>query len=187
MNKPNGYDAVQPISYSRNYPIPGPYVLGIYGVDLRLSSNNNEMLVLTLDIIEGEYAHFYRELGRELGKDCLLKHYRLTNSDAAVPYLKGDIQAIEKSNPGYSWMFDEKTLRGKKVGGMLQEEEYFRNDGNIGTILKIMFLCSIETVKSGKLKIPEKKCIDRMYAQPSQSNANNQQNIQIPYNNDLPF
>lgn len=159
MQKPNAYDSVsaKQFSGSPNPVAPGAYVLGIVKAEITTSSNKNEMLVLSLDIAKGEYHGRFRELSDNVQKDCLLKHYRLTDSETSLPYFKGDIKAIEESNQGFVFNFDEKTLRGKLVGGMLAEEEYEKKDGTIGTSLKVAFLCSVATAESGKLQIPKKK------------------------------
>lgn len=161
MNKPNGYDAAQATTFEGGgMPLPGAYVLGIISAECKESRSGNEMLVLSLDIVEGQYKNNYRNLGERLKKDCLLKHYRVTDTEQSLPYFKGDIKAIEESNPGFKFNFDEKTLRGKYVGGMLREEEYEKSDGTIATVLKIAFLCSVEKVKSGTLVTPKKKEFD---------------------------
>jgi len=161
MNKPTGWDSAPAKNGGgRDYPPPGAYVFGIIKGESVLSRNNNEMIVLSLDIAEGEFKGFYRQFSDDVEKDKLLKHRRVTNTEGSLPYFKGDIKAIEESNPGYKFNFDEKTLRGKVVGGMLREEEYEKQGGEIGNTTKIAFLCSVEKARSGTLKVPEKKCID---------------------------
>lgn len=159
MQKPNSYDSAKAKQFSGSpYPVePGAYVFGIVKSEVTKSSNDNEMLVLYLDIAKGEYQGKFREMSDNVQRDCLLKHYRVTDTEGSLPYFKGDIKSIEESNQGFVFNFDEKTLRGKLVGGMLSEEEYEKKDGTIGTSLKIAFLCSVATAESGKLKIPKKK------------------------------
>jgi hypothetical protein len=160
MKKPNGYDQVQAKTISGfSNPTAGTYVLGIIKANIEMSKKGNEMLVLELDIIEGEFQKHYRNVSERLGKNCLLKHYRVTDSEKSMPYFKGDIKAIEESNPGFKFDFDESKLRGKKVGGMLAEEEYETMQGEVKTALKLAFLCSVDTAKSGKLKPPTPKKI----------------------------
>lgn len=170
MNKPNGYDSAPATTFEGGgMPLPGAYVLGIIGAECKQSNNGNEMLVLSLDIVEGQYKNNYRNLGERLKKDCLLRHYRVTDSEKSLPYFKGDIKAIEDSNQGFKFNFDEKTLRGKYVGGMLREEEYEKSSGEIATVLKIAFLCSVERVRSGALVVPKKKEFDGYTAPQTQS------------------
>lgn len=161
MHKPSSYDSAQPKTGTFQKVEAGPYILGICKAVETQSRAGDPMLVLSIDIADGPNKGNYRELSKRLNKDCLLKHYRLL-TDSAADYLKGDIQAIEKSNPGYSFMFDENTLTGKLVGGMLAEEEYY-SDGDIKTILKIRYLCPVENVNSGKLQTPPLKKLDTSF------------------------
>lgn len=174
MHKPSNYDSVKAKTGTFQRVEAGPYILGICKAIETTSRANDPMLVLSIDIADGPNKGNYRKLSERLNKDCLLKHYRLL-TDNASDYLKGDIQAIEKSNSGFSFMFNENTLVGKFVGGMLAEEEYYSN-GDIKTILKIKYLCSVEDVNSGKLITPPLKKLDTSF--PPEDNYNE---------DDLPF
>ena len=46
-----------------------------------------------------------------------------------MAYFKGFIKTIENSNVGYTWDWDETKLKGKKVCGVFQYEEYKKQDG----------------------------------------------------------
>ena len=70
--------------------------------------------------------------------------------------------AVSKSNNGYvfdcgSANSDEKTLVGKRIGLLFQEEEYYGNDGNLKTRLIIRSEFPID--KIGEQKIPNIKKI----------------------------
>jgi hypothetical protein len=165
MNKPSGWDEAPAKSFSGNRPPAGAYVFGILKAQVLMSTHNEEMMVLSLDIVEGDFKGYYREQTERFSKDRLLKHYRLTESEKSIPYFKGDIKTIEESNPGFVFDFDETSLRGKYVGGMLSEEEYEDKDGNIRIKLRVAFLCSVKKATSGTLKIPELK---QLNGQPKQ-------------------
>jgi hypothetical protein len=183
VNKPTGYDQAEAKSFSGGKPVPpGAYVLEILKAESKKATTGNDMLVLTLDIAKGEYARKFTEISDDRKHDCYLKHRRVTNTEGSLPYFKGDIKAIEESNPGYKFDFDESTLRGNFVGAMLAEEEYEKKDGTIGTSLKIAFLCSVATAESGKLQVPKKKEID------FSSNRKLQTDVPPPIDDsDLPF
>lgn len=171
MYKPNGYDSVEAKEFTGfNSPSAGAYVFGICDAEERTSKNGNPMLVLHLDIAEGEFKGNYSELSKRFSKDRLLKHYRVL-SDENSGYVKGDVKAIEESNRGFKFNFDEKTLRGKLVGGMLQEEEYLANDGTVKTSLKVAYLCSVEKARSGSLKPMQPKKLDTSFSTPVSSNS----------------
>lgn len=161
MIKPRGYDQAPVKMVAGGSPVvPGAYILGIIRAECKQSREGNEMLELSLDIASGDCKGHYRQLSETLNRDCLLKHRRVTSIERALPYFKGDLKAIEESNNGYKFNFDERTLRGKFVGAMLSEEEYENRSGEIKTKLSIAFLCSIQRVQSGTLRIPRKKEIN---------------------------
>lgn len=187
MNKPTGYDQAETKSFSGGKTVPpGAYVLEILKAESAVSKSGNDMLVLALDIAKGEYARKFTEISDNRQHDCYLKHRRITNTEISLSYFKGDIKAIEESNPGYKFDFDERTLRGKLVGAMLSEEEYEKRDGTIGTSLKIAFLCSIATAESGKLQTPKKKEIDFSSGKIKQNN-HVVDNVTPDSDDDLPF
>ena len=62
-----------------------------------------------------------------------------------------NLWAVEQSNPGYKWEWDEKKLKGKKVGINIRNRLYTYNNKN-RTTTEIGQLESIEDVKNGKCK-----------------------------------
>lgn len=158
MFKPSNYDQADAKQFAGfNSPVAGATVLGITSAQEIQSRSGSPMLVLSIDIAEGEYKRYYTKLSADLKKDCMLKHRR-TLTDDQSEYLKGDIKAIEESNKGFKFNFDERSLVNKLVGGMLREKEYLSKDGSIKTFLEIAYLCSVDKVRSGLLKpMPIKK------------------------------
>lgn len=184
MNKPNGYDTTQPAQMGEFHNVPaGPYVLGIVKAEItKTKKTGAEMMVLTLDIAKGDDKNYYRALSLKLNRDCYMKYNQLTEGEKSVPYFKGMIKAIEESNSGYVFNFDENTLKGKFVGAMLREKRYYNQAGELKSILEIGFLCSVAKAESGELKLmppiePE-----------SRPQQQEQGNIQVDPNlEDLPF
>ena len=43
-------------------------------------------------------------------------------------------EALESSNTGYHFDWDEKKFKGKLIGGLFNEREYQKNDGNVGRL-----------------------------------------------------
>jgi len=162
MQKPQDYDSAQALTAGRfDNPAAGWYVLGIVKAEEIKVKNGDRagepMLALELDIAVGPHANHYRKLSEKLGKPLYLRHNRVISQ---ANYLKGDIQAIEKSNPGFIFNFDEKTLVRKLVGAALREEEYLHaQTQEVKSNIKIAFLCSKEDIGKG-LPVPKKKVID---------------------------
>jgi hypothetical protein len=119
------------------------------------------------------------------------KYISLKEDDTCVAMFKGFITCVEKSNPGYTWNFDEKTLVGKKLCGVYGLEEYQDQDGEIRTATKLVQFRSID--KLNDVKIPKVKLIDGSYVEYEDYKKNkNKQTSSIINNNDtiensLPF
>lgn len=138
-------------------PTPGAYICGIYDVE---DFAKQEYLKVTYDIIEGEFKGYYKEL-RENNPDwtwagAYVKSYK----EKALPMFKRFCTAISRSNGNFVFdggkvNKDEKTLKGKKIGLILGEEEYEGNDGTIKKRLYVVREFSID--KIDEQKVPELK------------------------------
>ena len=112
-----------------------------------------EQLCLELDLAEdGEFKDYYqKQFDNSTKKDkkwgCI---YRQLTQESPE-YFKGMITAIENSNPGFKFNWDENQLVGKKVGGVFGLEEYQKQDGKIGTITKCVRLRSADKVKDAQI------------------------------------
>ena len=131
---------------------------GIYGVVITnvVDVPENEYLEVYCDITKGEYANYFKTLVANGLKDTSrsTRSYK-TN---ALPFFKGFITAVEKSNPNYKWNWDEKTLIGKNVIAVFGEEEYKdKNDGKIKVSTKLVEFRSLEAYQKGLIKVPELK------------------------------
>ena len=71
--------------------------------------------------------------------------------------LKGFTTAIENSNPGYTWDFNEKKLKGKVVGLVLGEEEFLNSSGKVCTRTYVAAVRSVDVIREGKFDVPELK------------------------------
>lgn len=71
------------------------------------------------------------------------------------PYFKGFITAVEESNPGYKWNWDEKTLKGKKIGIVFRMEEYSYN-GYDGEAARPFYACAYDDAPNMPIPKPKK-------------------------------
>lgn len=130
---------------------------GIYGVKITkvVDVPEKEYLEVYCDITKGAYANYFSTLVANGGKDTSRSNrsYKTT----ALSFFKGFITAIEKTNPGYRWNWDEKTLVGKNVIAVFGEEEYKDNEGNIKVGTKLVEFRSLEAYQQGKITVPELK------------------------------
>ena len=91
------------------------------------------------------------------------KYISLKEDDTCLALFKGFTTIIEKSNPGYVWNFDEKTLIGKKLCGVYGLEEYQDNEGKTKTATKLVQFRSLD--KLNEIKIPKVKLLDGTFVE----------------------
>ena len=166
---------------------------GIYGVKLTSVVNNpeKEYLEVTCDIVKGEYANYFKTLVENGLKDSS-KSFRSYKQNA-LGFFKGFITAVEKSNPGFEWDWDESKLVGKNVIAVFYDEEYIDKDGNIKVGTKLYEFRSLEAFKEGKIKVPETRKVTE--EELNQWKANNGVSTDVPgmpdestlVDDDLPF
>ena len=135
----------------------GGYVCTITNVE---DVPSKEYLYVEFDIAEGEFKNYYKKLqeAKNFWGGSFYKRYK----EKALPMLKRFCSAVTKSNSGYIFdagaqNSDEKTLKGKLIGLVLFEEEYIKNNGEIGRRLKVDYECDIEKIRKGEFKVKELK------------------------------
>ena len=78
-----------------------------------------------------------------------------------MPFFKGLMTSIERSNPGFSFPWgkegNEKTLVGKKFGAVMGREEFLTDQNEKRFATKIVQIRSIEGLKDAK--VPEDKLL----------------------------
>lgn len=118
-----------------------------------------EYLQIEYDIAEGKYKGWWANTMERAGfwGGNLFRSYK----KSAAGFFKGFTNAVEQSNKGYAWNWDEKTLEKKLVGLVLGEEEYEKNDGTIGTRIYVARNTSVDKIRSGDYKVPELKKLSR--------------------------
>lgn len=137
IKKPQGYDEAPAFTGESQQLPKGKYVCIIKQVATQVSQNGNEQLVILYDIAEGEHAGFY---------DKLFKVDKAQNPSGAkwkgvfkqnmegkgLNWFKGVITSIERSN-AFTFPWDkennEKTLVGKKFGGIFRRRQYEADNG----------------------------------------------------------
>ena len=138
----------------------GPYV----AVITEATDNENKQYVeIVYDIAEGEHKGYYSD---DWGKSHPYAHHIfMSYKDTALGMLKGRLEAIQASNPGFdafaAWDAGRlDMLRGRLVGINLQEEEYERNDGDTGVRLNVAQVVDAQRVRDGLVKTRERKTLD---------------------------
>lgn len=174
----------------------GGYVVEIKSAKVVEYTNDNgsyERFEISLDICEGEFANFYADDYRAqqsedkrwkgVIKPYLPKDDGSEKDEWTKQTLKTLITAIEDSNPGYHWDWDESKLKGKKVGCLFRNEEWEYNDKTGFTARPFRFI-AIEKIRTGKFKLPKDKLLNRGTTTSSTSSASGYKDIP---DDDLPF
>jgi len=132
----------------------GGYVCGIYAVE---DVPEKEYLKISYDIVEGEKKGFYSKLKKE--KDWELPMFIASYKESALPFFKGTITSVEKSNKGFKFDNDETKLVGKKIGLVLFEKERINNNGKKVVDMRVDKAHSIDAIKSGDFEVPERETV----------------------------
>ena len=178
MKKISGYDKIQEGGSFKKLPVGGYVVKILDATDVP----EKEYLIISFDVAEGEYKGFFAEEYKNDTRDgkkwpnagTFIRSYK----EKALPMLKGFTAAVEKSNKGYSWDFDEKTLKNKVVGLVLGEEEFVNSSGKVRTRTYVSAVRSVDTIKKGEFTVPELKKLD---ATKVSSNAAKQDDFVDPF------
>lgn len=160
MKKISGYDKIQESGSFKRLPVGG-YVVKILNVT---DVPDKEYLRLSFDVAEGPnkgfFAEEYKNDTREEKKWPNAGTFVRSYKDKALPMFKGFTTAVEKSNKGYVWNFDEATLKGKLVGLVIAEEEYPANNGKLRTRTYVSAVRSVDVIRNGEFEVPELKKLD---------------------------
>ena len=147
---------------------PGGYVCKVVNAELTASKAGNQMLVLYIDIAEGELAGYFTRSFNVVKKyNSKLKWTNLGTYRQLItvtggklsPFFKGLLTCIENSN-GCKFNtenFEATDLVGKLCGFIFGEEEYIKSDNSVGTHIAIKHQIGVDDVREGNFKIPELK------------------------------
>lgn len=172
----------------------GAYIAQILGAKVIENDYGNQNLVLRFDVVEGEYKDFFQKDYDECAYEDKKWRgiYRLpipkneSESEAWKARAFGNgIWAIEASNSGYHWDWDEKTLKGKLVGVLFRNKEWEMN-GNYGWTTECGALACAEDVRTGKCKPLKDKPLDHAPQGFTQLGSASFPNVQ-PDDDDDPF
>lgn len=189
-------DYAETKSYGDIQALPkGGYVLKIMGAEV-CSNSIGQYVKISCDIAEGEYMNFFaNEYKNQQTEDKKWRcNYLLNipNDDGTEKdgwtkrRFKTVIEALEESNSGYHFDWDEKKFKGKLIGGLFNEREYLSNDGNVKRATNLAQMCTVEKIRSGKFQLPDDKLLSSR-PQQAQSSDNGFMSIPDGVDEELPF
>ena len=143
----------------------GGYVCQILSARVE-SGEWGDTLVIAHDVCEGEYKDiFKRDYDNNPREDKKWRgtfRLRLPKDDGSEQdgwkkrSLGNFIWAVEASNPGYTWGWEEKTLKGKKIGLLYRNKEWAYNE-RTGWTTEAAGTASVDDIREGKFKMLKDK------------------------------
>ena len=168
MKKFEGYEKARVMTDRERLPIGG-YIVKILDAE-ELTYGWGRVLAISFDIEEGEHKGYYQQdYDMQQKEDKKWKGvYRLnipkddkTEMDEwTANTFKTATVAIEDSNTGYHWDWDEKKLKGKIVGALFRNKEYEFN-GNRGFFTECCAFRPADIIRSGKFRMPKDKLLKK--------------------------
>jgi len=166
IGKPQGYDDAQAFTGEFVSLPAGCYVCTIKQVSTGQSQSGRNQVAVLFDIAEGEYKEFYDKqfkAAKTQGSDAKWKGvYKQIVDGSSLPFFKGLMTSIEKSNQGFQFPWgqegNEKTLVGKKFGAIMGREEFKTEEGEKRMATKVVQVRSLDGLKDAK--VPEDKLLD---------------------------
>ena len=178
MKKFNNWENVK--AASEFVPLPaGGYIVELKNAKVKEYKNQNgdafERFEIALDIAEGEFKDYYaNDYCNQTNEDkkwkgvlrlYMPKEDGSEQDEWTKSRFKSFIEAVEDSNPGFHWDWDESKLRGKKIGCLFRLEEWEYN-GKTGKKAQPFKAVSVEKIKSGNFKIPKEKLLEKNASAP---------------------
>lgn len=165
IRKFGDYDKTQ--AYGDYQPLPkGGYVVKIMGAQV-CENSHGQYIKIGCDIAEGEYKGFYANEYKSQQSEDKKWHcnylLNVPNDDGSEKdgwtkrRFKTFTEALEESNPGYHFDWDEQKFKGKIVGGLFNQREYQKNNGGTAWATNLAQICTVEKIRSGKFTLPEDK------------------------------
>ncbi len=152
ISKPNNWNDIKASGDTKKL-VPGGYVAIIRKVT---DVTDKEYLALEYDICEGEYKGYAVD-GFERWGNWPLRFIR-SYKEKALSMFKGFIEAVESTNPGFTFDWNNPAcLTNRGVGIVLGEEEYYNKDNELRTRLYVKSFTTAGKIREGDFKIPELK------------------------------
>lgn len=166
------HDYAETKSYTDYKQLPkGGYVVKILGVSVESYRDNEETLKLSCDVAEGEYTNFFADAykantneDRRWSCNYLIGIPTDDGSERdgwRKRAFKTAIEAIEDSNPGFHWAWNETALKGLIVGALFNEREFAANDGSVRKSSNLARFIAADKVRSGNYTLPKDKLLER--------------------------
>ena len=198
MKPVNNWDQVKAASDRQQLP-KGGYVCRIMNSEIKTYDGTKgtfERLEISIDVAEGEFKDFYAADYRGQNQEDkkwrgVLRLYVPKDDGSDMDEwtkskLKAATNAVEDSNQGYHWDWNEAGLKGKLVGCLIRNEEWEYN-GRTGWNTKPFKFVPVSDIKNGKFEIPKDKPLNKKTSDSDDSETVSTNAGIDSYLEDLPF
>lgn len=165
-----GYEKARIITDTERIPVGG-YVVKILNAEEVTFKNGGRGLKLSFDVVDGDYKDFFkknyeqqRQEDRKWKGNIMLFVPKEDGSEMdewTANKFKTNMSAIEESNSGYHWDWNEQGLKGKVVGAVFRNKEY-EDNGSTRFFSECCQLKTVEAIREGKYKIPKDKLLNKV-------------------------
>ena len=155
-NLAQGWDNVEEAGTFESLPV-GVYKLAIVEAT---DFPENDYIEFLVDIAEGPYRGFFTRINKNSTGWSPSATFRKYYSDKALPFFKGFITAVEKSNPSYNFKASQgnvTALKNKYVVGIFEKQQVPVVDENGQPKVYVQLndrFRSIEALNEGKIEAP---------------------------------
>jgi hypothetical protein len=151
----------------------GGYVADIIDVE---DVESKEYLRFTYEIAEGEHKGFFKD------EDRVYTHqFTRSYKGKAMGFMRRFLDCVEASNDDFKlegWDNDPADLIGKKVGIIVQREDYTNQSGEDRARMNVEGFASVADIRAGRFKLPDPKDNRTAKDQPADGSV---------YDADIPF
>lgn len=193
----NDFDKVQGYQDRPQLPVGG-YVMRIMGAEVK-ENRIGQYVQVSMDVAEGQYKDFFADDyraqdGGQRGKvwHCsYLLNVPLDDGSEKDGWTKRRFKtftdALEASNDGYHFDWDEKKFKGLMIGGLFNVREW-EKDGRRGRSTNLAQVCSVEKIRTGKYKLPKDQLLSENAAGADVTTSGTVPGgFSVVHDDDLPF
>ena len=178
IKKPQGYDEAAAYTGESQQLPKGKYECIIKQVVVQESKNGNAQFVILFDILTGEHKDFYQKLfdAEKIQNPSSAKWkgvFKQNMDGTGLSWFKGIITSIERTN-NFTFQWDkennEKTLIGKRFGGVFRRRQYEAENGNRPIVTELFRIRSVAGL--AEAEVPEDEMLpDRPVQKPIPATA----------------
>lgn len=178
IKKPQGYDEAAAYTGESQQLPKGKYECIIKQVVVQESKSGNAQFVILFDILTGEHKDFYQKLfdAEKIQNPSSAKWkgvFKQNMDGKGLSWFKGIITSIERTN-NFTFQWDkennEKTLIGKRFGGVFRRRQYEAENGNRPIVTELFRIRSVAGL--AEAEVPEDEMLpDRPVQKPIPATA----------------